>query len=1437
MKIDKDSPHVNPDRKEGHGELLESIIDVMGSSEEKLAQDSAELAKIEDNVDKALKAFKTNCNNTLDEHLKSYGAVHGETKEDIGLGNKDNFPAGTIEEQIEGVRNDVFCTPAGLALMLENHLRIEPENYLQEGMFPISLGTLLGKAKSKTVDPDKTKNIQKVKNFGSNYHLFSTEDEFLLFPDMCSGRATQYGRGGLSSPIATTGIKVINDKLNIFRGRPFSLNDLTIGKGYVTAERFPRFGFGNENGNFYNSNFKEGAPDIDPNISSGQNMESTQFDPMIVYTTHTPYVFRSMNSVEHDFDELVMNEDVKLPIDHANFLSQDGNIIIFSNPTIEKNSMGGLNLLFYITIGSYTDSDLIDYNVSKFSNKTFFRESKMDLLNIKTLTLGGTGVENPDPKFTRSKRVSIPLSVFFNDNIDIDIDSIDMDHLALMSTCWVSRIAAMGYVRFPLCWRAGDKLYLKYLDFSFDAGYEDSKNITFSLERFSNELTKSAIKSGVPLGGTFFEYPLDVGEDVFHPTVFNGCLLNTGGHVKVYNINQRQYVCYYKHNIKNIKQWIEENPRPTVLKEQIKDISVFPTHGLLGEHIRLVPLAVKGNNYIYHAVVRNRTNGYQGVIGELSTEATLNNLNYTHRWENVKWLKVGESINPSFLVEFKNNEKRVNTSALVFTQQTDYIGYTSYTIEGTDIKFTEGYRINQGLRVETRALLKGSKVNELYFLLDGHLFFYLTSTSGESKGKAIVGIWPKVKIDGVQREITKNPDTTKQFRTFTVGTNYPDLNTIGTTPYSYQDVYVTQKDGDTYTVMLPTWGYPNLYLPFKMVRNTSGGSIVPLAGGLWEKEYPFYYNSTSASFNVDITKWTSPGKRIPHNFFPAFLPPIAIAGDLKIPSTSVYSIFNINTGIVENKLYQGFGKDIPLYFVGGLFVNKGRSINNQYSICLENDKKNFGKVFVTEKGNDYVAYTKTNNPEGFDTEPNLATTFMGYYYEYQNKIAFSYFPPGDMTVFADDIWINALLPVIDSKQLSPYANGSTIGVELGRYGTDEMRNFYYNGDRIYKRAELTTTHPKLFRTKETGTVTLRVMNMSDNVFDQEGATFSFRATNGNISITNVTKVGEGVWRATTVPNAVGWVKVIATRTMGGQTVDLPNCNQLDIQVVNPPELILSYGILTTDGKRLQEEKNQISRATLKLISQAGTPLNMNVDIQAGNSGIIRPGSLIHQSTGVYVKDFTGLKQGSSIVRAVMGSNDNGLAVGSQVPGTGTPTIYVDPPPYITSYGNLHRETLQSGSYKLTTYLNDFNQSNTPGLKVKGILVKNMRLTGQTSGDRKVSAISHYPWGKAPIVIELASPMPEGVDPGYLVFSKSRQIKLKFGKVRWYKNDTSPWANYPTGDPRRPDDRSVLLAGEPGEGGFAAGWYDPSKPGESGQWSYGFNYFNTPPQRPETIRFF
>ena len=112
MYVNKDRPlPILEEKKDPLGGLLNSFIKVERERDKLQGDPAGQLKQIADfktRMQSKVNSFSSDLNSLILGHSEAKGALHGETKKTVGLGNKDISAMGTIDDHISGLRKDLF---------------------------------------------------------------------------------------------------------------------------------------------------------------------------------------------------------------------------------------------------------------------------------------------------------------------------------------------------------------------------------------------------------------------------------------------------------------------------------------------------------------------------------------------------------------------------------------------------------------------------------------------------------------------------------------------------------------------------------------------------------------------------------------------------------------------------------------------------------------------------------------------------------------------------------------------------------------------------------------------------------------------------------------------------------------------------------------------------------------------------------------------------------------------------------------------------------------------------------------------------------------------------------------------------------------------------------------------------------------------------------
>ncbi|WAX22135.1 hypothetical protein AVP1_0025 [Aeromonas phage AVP1] len=192
MYVNKDRPlPILEDKKDPLGGLINSFIKVERERDKLQGDPAGQLKQIADfktRMQSKVNTFSSDLNSLILGHSEAKGALHGETKETVGLGNKDNFAMGTIDDHISGLRKDLFCNPEGLSYLVKDRVTIDPNSYLPAKAIPIASGGIFGEVPQITYHINRNDTEQSSANpvnyIGESNWEFCTPAGMFIYPMM-----------------------------------------------------------------------------------------------------------------------------------------------------------------------------------------------------------------------------------------------------------------------------------------------------------------------------------------------------------------------------------------------------------------------------------------------------------------------------------------------------------------------------------------------------------------------------------------------------------------------------------------------------------------------------------------------------------------------------------------------------------------------------------------------------------------------------------------------------------------------------------------------------------------------------------------------------------------------------------------------------------------------------------------------------------------------------------------------------------------------------------------------------------------------------------------------------------------------------------------------------------------------------------------------------
>lgn len=1074
MNVDNTKPWVESETKLPKlGEVIAAILKIRNENLIEHAELLEELNQIEIDVTERLEASRAKIDAVIEAHIKKKGPAHGETKSSIGLSNKENLPAAKVQDIINKVYRHEWVTPQILSLLIEQALSVDTSVYMRSGLLPLSAGRLLGRVLTNQMYYNANAGLPDKTPSGQVSYLLSTEEDYVTFAEFGQGRVTDFSEGGSKTPIGVTRVNVREGNIVSNKGQPISLNNITTSGEFVQTVTGLEWGFGEDRGNFYDSNFYPTFVNTanDDIGTTTQEVEAALFDPTVIYKPDGTVYLRNLNTTKHNFNELYVNQTGIYPFNDASFLSSNNVIVHTANTQIiQQNNIWGI--IFDFLSGDVGISDWLPEGITRSDDKVLSRQAYYHIKETIGTTV--TGFENgqyfirlstdlpwgyekrdnfDNSNFVNGSRYS---SVFLPINDIIDgfnklsaddqkkvVEGIDKELLTRVCLCWDNEFTLAGVMRIPFYYTVPGKDYSwhRYVDIKFTLSIgELITNVAFSAYNF--DASKRPSFSGLDLinteGSGFTRFDNDLSENPLHPKVFKGCFLETGGHLTAYTIGHRQYICYYKHAITSVRNWIIQNLTPTIDEKstRIVDIGMMPGNRFYNDNTRILPLLTSEGVTTYLTRLRNKKGKYDyGTFTTINESFDVLSTRATQSSE-ITWLD--RKTNKNFPVLVDNSNLRVdgiNTTGLVFSEVNGFIGYQQHGFDGTKFSPVGATEIENVLKeaILVQSLIKNPYA--IFFYYEEMLHFAIASRDGT---KSITGFdvcVGAVRVDtlynGTNYTIRQLTGFKPNFVWGNLFEDYPVDLIRGRESESFDDVFITNKTGidATSTVYI---NYPELdgrYYSYEIVADSAG----------------YKYPAVLTPQVLNIKEECGYGKTSPHVFFGSFFAPFMLQKSLYVPDKDIFK-FTVMTSEGTKTVrdyYMGWKGEIPIYTIGEHITVNGVSLLLDEGINLPITAHNHkGKVFISYFNETFSVYTTTENEQSYPTEPDNSILFAGYFEKINDQYVFSFHAPRGFSEISSQDFINSLLPVIDGKQMAVGSQGSTFPAVLGRLSS-APRQYYF----------------------------------------------------------------------------------------------------------------------------------------------------------------------------------------------------------------------------------------------------------------------------------------------------------------------------------------------------------------------------------------------------------
>lgn len=1058
MKIITGQPLIPlTDKTDPIGVVLNAIISVQTKRKEN--GNSVEgITKATDAKNESISQKFTNAENELltsiSGHASKRGAVHNETKESVGLGNKPNYAPGSIEEQLEGARNDLLCTSVGLKELVESKLTIDSKKYIRSRIVPIASGIGTGPV---IQTPLNSSLGSLMDNFGTPTGFiggtpfsFDTEDGITIFPSLIDGKSfTQKNpisgsRKNCVSPMGGTLVSLYNGQMELRKLRPSTI------KGVGTQYR------------------------TDPLIKMTQSLFGAK--SYCYYNESQQRSIRSLNKNELPFD--VLNE---VPDDQL--IEDIGDLTPYSE--LFKGIFEAREELLYNLYSEFIYDDIegtgkdiyltLGIQVYPFTTRGYEAVEKTNSLEIKgtfssplvnithNLTADGK-LGSYDAGLFNDKRYFIKLSNLVNFDSTLTQllwNRLDKDRSGLIGFDWKNKMMGTFSIRLPIAFEnlTQSSYNHMYLDIGFSST-EDLENRAISfIPTFITDLSvdRQTINSDLELDkeGLFKQYSSNTKETFDHPKIMDGIFNLSGGHTKTYTFYNRQYICHYDHTLTSVNDWI--NNTYQIEGMNYLSQSTLPNDGFYGDHLRHVPLFIDNTNKLatYMTYTRDWNQKYRWAITKVELEEggpTTSSTGVTSGpWrESVTWLDKTVDDVPSFVVINDTSSTTMTTWPGVFNTQNGFVSYETFTynVEANSKGFSwsEKVVLDDSVLRHIKEINGGWSDTHIQCFNTGGTLIWVCQNLDPANTEEIdcyYGTLP-VKDTYPDELLVKHVSLEDDISKATLGktkVNQKDSleiktkDIIGFDAFTSTDIYMTKVHPtmDEYIVFINLAPFNNFYFEFKFIKNNNTKEVT--FGPNINAIDPIFSYSEQTGFNVNYDDVVGYNKNIPHRFHLNFQTPVCLNGYTwvlrKTPGN--YGVFTTKGGVttIDNGIMNTI-KGIPIFPLGSILTVSGTNTVVKNPLNARSTQFINDELYATYLGETAVLYGVNNNPYEYMGEPHSGAAPAGFI---AGDGSFLHYDPNG--------YRNDLFPVIDGARLSIYGYGSSIPILTGKPGSGIPNNKFF----------------------------------------------------------------------------------------------------------------------------------------------------------------------------------------------------------------------------------------------------------------------------------------------------------------------------------------------------------------------------------------------------------
>lgn len=1055
MFVDPDKPLPPAGVKDDTlGSVLDAIIQIDNARQE--TQKSAE--KFEQVATQALvdanrkiDRFSTDVQTALAEHTNKRGAVHGETKETVGLEKKENWRAATLAEHEAATSKNTFAVPSGLHALVKKFLTIDPTNYIRSRILPMASGGQLGNIPQWPFNWKEGEIVESFKDPMAFYTdtpwQFSTDQGVRIYPamngsDVLTQHTPDPGRLKRAvTPWGGTDVRVYNNTLDIRRTRP----------GVLIGES-----------------------DLEPNNELIKG-SSHLFDRHSVFFAQPGSIgVRAFNKVRLPFDKVNRNN---YNTNWSGIIESREETLYNISTSLQKGNIGGYGEGIYLVV----EIDLFNYEQNGIVVKEGPGRPAETIANV-TNRFNAISWQFQNAKFKTLNRGSgnvLGMCMNIKDILsytDAQRDGFwtnaDKIQVAKIAFTWTNRLNGDFAIRVPIGFYNKNKT--AYINYYMDIGFHVVENKAAQsavmtvrpLRDIDTNIQTLSDNFDVVPSGRFVTYGADVRNNVFHPLIFDGVFESQGGHIKTYTYYNRQYVGFYQHNVKSVGDWIAggEVIQPNLVKYYYGQMATLNNDGMYGDHLRHVPLGISNGTAYYLTHCRDWNQQYRNAIAHVQLDTApimLSELGHPYGpWrDDITWINPDNTRIPDFLVVNSEAAVGFETNCLVFNTQNSFKGFARYSYEPMNpVSTVAGVdEVNLDDLILSHVARVGggwSSNHRQLFFFKNRLYFFSQCLSAEE--------WPAdnydcyygwydgayietdsygvrtVKLNGLPADkvtIKKMKVNNKTSAT----SKWDDVQ--GRDSFSHTDVYLMLMsragNASKYQLMVNLAPHNNFYFEFELSLDEGNGTtdIIPNPNAI-DPVFPY---TEAAGFGIDYDTIIAYGTKTPQRLHVNFQTPVMLKKSMwsyrKTPGH--YGVFaqSIGTEIINGGLMNAI-EGTGIYPVGSAVTIGGSNLIVKKPVSAAEDVfQGNDELFVRMNGQNLELYGVKHNPDGYEIEPNSGVAPCGF------------LKNSTFTHYDQDGWRNALLPVLDGFRMNFYGYGSSFPAFMGVYGSGTPINRFFLTDK------------------------------------------------------------------------------------------------------------------------------------------------------------------------------------------------------------------------------------------------------------------------------------------------------------------------------------------------------------------------------------------------------